>query len=82
MVGRSKNQNVLILATLKLNHLCPELFKISGSKTYRVHNLLGDISESQKLNKLKHFAHIISESSTSMDPDIADVVHKHLWEII
>ena len=40
------------------------------------------ITESQKLNKLAHFAHIISESSTSMDPDIADIVHKHLWEII
>ena len=36
----------------------------------------------QKLNKLTNFVHIISESSTSIDPNVADVVHKHLWEII
>ena len=33
-------------------------------------------------NKLAHFAHIISESSTSMDHDIAHIVHKRLWERI
>jgi hypothetical protein len=33
-------------------------------------------------NKLAHFAHIISESSTSMDPNIADIVHEKLWESI
>lgn len=33
-------------------------------------------------NKLAHFAHIISESSTSMDHDIAEIVHKNLWERI
>ena len=33
-------------------------------------------------NKLAHFAHIISEASTSMDPNIADIVHEKLWERI
>ena len=33
-------------------------------------------------NKLAHFAHIISESSTSMDPNIADIVNEKLWESI
>ena len=40
------------------------------------------VKSSEYENKLAHFAHIISESSTSMDHDIADIVHEKLWESI
>ena len=40
------------------------------------------VKSSEYENKLAHFAHIISEASTSMDHDIADIVHKNLWERI
>ena len=77
MGGRSKDQNVLILANV-MNHVCRAVFNLPTSHIYDAKL----ITQPQELSKLANFVHIISESSTSMDPNIADIVHKHLWEII